>query len=913
MKIRDLLDNASPRSLKSLLGARKLPRSGLVEDLRQRLARSYHGDVEQLIGDAGPAELVDMLDDEVERDGLMIRLTGLATAERTALAAAVRALVADAAWRPLDGAEVPGSGGQLSVEVLEDLNDGDDDLLLAADDGDQPEPGSPPETVEGGDDDLDSPAFSSPEYRAAFAAEVQTLPAERRASLRPFQVDAFEALKRALFDGQVAPRLLHVATGGGKTMIANHVLKEFLGMRGGPVLWVTKDWRLLKQAAVSLCQHETHMLARLGRVGGAARELSPLPDDRLDGVVYTTLHTFLRRAPYLARRLRPTLVVWDECHWGEDAQTGRRLLRFCADRGIPLLGLTATPRPPTQSEFQVVYSKSFSELVEEGVLARPVPRTPVETHVRWRPQRLGPRGDFRPDSLAELARSQRRNELIVKDYVANAATYGKTIVFACDIEHADRLAELFCHWSGGGVPARAVHSELSSADVERAITDFRSGAIRVLVNVAMLTTGFDAPDAQTVLLCRPTASDVLFSQMIGRGSRRTDTKTTFNIVEFTDNLEKYRDILMTATRFFAGTTGNGAAVTGPGPSGDRRGARPPRPPGFDPAGAPTWIPDDPAVADALRGLWYRQGQTFGVEIELTRPGWRGGEVDGAWQATADALRASLAAALPELVAPRAVANPGDLGDYGRWNVTYDRSAGWEVTSRILRDRAGFEELVSACDALDAAARDLGLRVNHRTGLHVHLGWRGADLEELKRAIHLVRLFEPALASLVAPSRLRACTADGYDLRAPNEYCQPVATVLTSRRLAGVRSFDDLWRLTASDDARRLTFNVKPLEDLQTVEVRLHSGTTEARKIAPWISLWMQLLWAASQARAIPDVPDAKLLEPSADLLALAREWLPAVQSPRLLERLAARRREIVDRWADEPQFERWCTYAAGWA
>jgi hypothetical protein len=263
-----------------------------------------------------------------------------------------------------------------------------------------------------------------------------------------------------------------------------------------------------------------------------------------------------------------------------------------------------------------------------------------------------------------------------------------------------------------------------------------------------------------------------------------------------------------------------------------------------------------------------------------------------------------------------VGSEGDK-DITRWNVEHDSSAGWEISSRVLMDLEGFAEVDTACRALDHVAKENGLVVNARTGTHVHFGWRGEDIEEIKRAVGLVRLFEPALASLVAPSRVARFEGGRYDLSQPNPYCRPVSSVFSSQALRSIRSLDDLRRLTSSDEARYVTFNLRPLDYIQTVEVRMHHGTLEARKVLLWVSLWQQLLWAAAHPRReLEPVPDVAVLTPNRDLLALAREYLPPVEQCgqlEFLEALRTRRSEIVEQqWKRSPELAAWALTAASW-
>lgn len=745
-------------------------------------------------------------------------------------------------------------------------------------------------------------------YEAGFRESLKFQQARAAKAARPYQKQAVTAVIRSLTPGE--PQVLHLATGGGKTWVANDIVVQWLGQHPGPVLWVTKDWRLLTQAATDLSQRHRNM--RLARLGGAGTPLHPLPDIEdapATRVAYSTVQTVTRRLEDgIMAHVRPCLLVWDECHWGEHGGAGK-ILTACKRLRIPVLGLTATPR--SQSRYSHAFSRTFHELVQDGVLAEPRLH-PVKTNIRWTPERSSRFSDISQESLHKLARSKKRNDLIVQHYASNVARYGKTIVFACGIDHVDKLSKMFSH--SLGVAASPVHSGLSDEENHRALEGFKSGAVQVLVNADMLTHGVDIPDAQSIFLCRPTTSDILFAQMVGRGSRRAPGKTHFNLVEFTDNTADHADVLWTPKRYFDGTGPGGEPATPRGPRTTERGF----PHAFDPSGAPVWIPDDASRPSSLRGLWYRRKQTFGVEIELTpRTGDVPARADAVWLETANALRSALAAALPGRVASRVI--QGYLGsenekDHSVWNIEYDSSAGWEITSRKLQEEDGFLEIDNACRAIEAVAPQLGLGVNHRTGTHIHIGWLGRDVAEVKRAIQLAKLFEPALATLVSPSRIASFDAatSRYDIGAPNIFCQPVSTLFGKGALDRIRSLNGILEIAEEREARYLTFNVKPLAHIHTVEVRLHNGTLEARKILLWVSLWQQILWAAASGKPIPDPPDVDVIRPTGDIIELARAYLPEARQPQqeaLLLRLAARRAELYELWKRSPDLAPWLAEA----
>jgi len=735
-------------------------------------------------------------------------------------------------------------------------------------------------------------------------------PAEAAKPLYPYQVEAIEALSAALAANPTQPQLLQLATGSGKTRVANDIVARWLSSRGGPVMWVTKDWRLLRQAARDAARR--HLGLQLYRLGGSQRDLANLAEAPVwwsrpwPAIVYTTIKTLLRRLDSGVLK-EISLLVWDESHWGETAGAAKILTR-CARSNKPVLGLTATARQGTR--YQVVYARSFFDLVRDGFLA--FPKTwKMLTGVRWSPERSAGEGDFSPRSLKELAESAERNKAIVKKYAEHADEFRRTIVFACNIDHANELASIF---SREGFAAAAVHTHNDEWANSKALDGFQQGRIQILVNVEMLTHGIDVKDANTVFLCRPTGSDILFAQMIGRGCRVAPGKTHFNIVEFTDNLDRYGNLLMTSATFFSGS---GSTSIQPA---SRRVSPPATHHAFDPRGVPRWIPDAPSLPESCRGLWYREGQTFGLELELTESTGEAPDPDTErWASVASALLGALRRVLgEERVARQAIpayAGGGGVKDCSVWNLEWDSSAGWEVTSRILSGEEGFIEVDGACAALEEAAAIAGARVNYQTGTHLHLGWRGDDIATVKNAIRLVGCFEPGLGTLVAPSRLTAFDGFTYNIEEPNQFCRPVSSIIDEQMLSCSDSIGIILQLIADHSKRYSTFNLKPLATQNTVEVRLHSGTLEARKALLWISLWQQILWAAENRDGIPPLTPRQVIRPVEDIIALARTWLPEARQPQqqaFLERLERRRAEVIETWKIHPELRPWLEGAAGW-
>ena len=760
--------------------------------------------------------------------------------------------------------------------------------------------------------DDDAPRESFRESKQDFLAEVAF---DGEAAARIPMAHQKQVLTEAIaLTHQPDAVLVSIATGGGKTMVGNDFVRDWIAKGRGGVLWVTKDWDLLRQALTDATRRGIIPLEKARRLGGRAKALRHLEEatgQHPDGITYTTLHTLLHKTKgkrglqYLPGR--PTLVVWDECHWADSAASSDLIRALAGARRITLLGLTATPKPSTLDLYTPTTPWSYRSLADRGILAQLEEVTSIPTGVVWTPTASASSSDFTLDSIENLGRSKPRNSLIVETYCANPGRYGKTLLFACSIDQANALCREF---RSRGVSVVAFHAGMSDAENQLALSRFRSGAAQLLVNVSKFTHGVDVPDIETLFLCRPTMSDVLFSQMVGRAVRKADGKETFRIVEFTDNVARFAPNLLSAESYFNGTPDRSATATRrPTAARDRRQT-------YDPRGTLLWLPASDAIPEPLRGLPFRLGQTFGIEFEMTLAAGDIPHPDSApWRLRAEGLRRALEAALPGRVAPAVTASyQGAFGDkdVSVWNVEYDSTCGWEVTSPVLSGEQGMVEVWHACRALETAAEALGLVVNFNTGTHIHLGWLGAQQgPKIVRALRLARFVEPVLATLVAPSRVAEALTGGYDITKPNAFCRPVSTVFPESFLASNPDTEAILERAESERGRYLTVNVRPLDTIGTVEVRMHSGTLDAAKILAWVSLWMQLLFVAGeQEPSIPLVADRTVIRPSRLLLPVLATLLPFADTARqqaFLRRLQARHEEVVSRWKQAPSLAPWLT------
>ena len=115
----------------------------------------------------------------------------------------------------------------------------------------------------------------------------------------------------------------------------------------------------------------------------------------------------------------------------------------------------------------------------------------------------------------------------------------KTIVYAVSVNHARKLKGLF---DEQGIPTGVVLGSTDQKQEERnkAIAEFRDGSLEVLINVAVVTEGFDVPEASCIVITRPTLSLALYMQMVGRGLRSKDGGGDCLILDLADNTSRHK-------------------------------------------------------------------------------------------------------------------------------------------------------------------------------------------------------------------------------------------------------------------------------------------------------------------------------------------------------------------------------------
>jgi superfamily II DNA or RNA helicase len=327
----------------------------------------------------------------------------------------------------------------------------------------------------------------------------------------------------------VRRQLTCLPTGTGKTVIFADFPRYF--RMQNQMLVLAHRAELLEQACDKIRRANPGLNVAVEQAGRSA-------DPDCD-VVVASVPTLGRKGSRRLQRLDPDrffLLVVDEAHHAT-AVTYRRVLEYFGvfEPQTPklLVGFTATPKrgdgQGLDAVFQeIVFSRGLPEMIQAGYLA-PVAGYRVETDVDL--SRVKTRmGDFVTSHLSQAVNITARNDLVVSVFRSHLKNR-QTLCFCVDVTHAHCLAEAF---NQAGIPAAAVTGEMEHTARTKTLEDFRAGRIQVLANCMVLTEGYDEPSVAGIILARPTKSALLYTQMIGRGTRLHPGKENVTIIDIVD-------------------------------------------------------------------------------------------------------------------------------------------------------------------------------------------------------------------------------------------------------------------------------------------------------------------------------------------------------------------------------------------
>lgn len=339
--------------------------------------------------------------------------------------------------------------------------------------------------------------------------------------------------------------IVKLPTGAGKTITAAAWLAQKLFPENGEikevkVLWIAHRLELLFQAHGAF--------EKLGAAGRLKRDLkcgclcgkrkSDIKDQDIIFATPTTCSNCFRELESWIKKARNFVLVIDEAHHA----AANRYHNVCVEveklrkDEFSLLGLTATPEPTEIENVKTLVQKFtdcsidaagkivgclggnvvLGELMKDGYLSIPEYKY-VESLQKLEVLRNDSYDSDQCERAKEVAKDEDRNKAIA-NYIVEKCKGKKTLVFAINTDHADKLCELI---AAGGRDCETVYTGQDDRDarIDRFRGKKEQDNAQVLVNVLIMTEGMDVPDIDCVVLARPTISEILMRQMIGRGMR----------------------------------------------------------------------------------------------------------------------------------------------------------------------------------------------------------------------------------------------------------------------------------------------------------------------------------------------------------------------------------------------------------
>ena len=352
-------------------------------------------------------------------------------------------------------------------------------------------------------------------------------------SLRPYQVEARDACAEAWEIYRSI--ILVMATGTGKTYTASRIVHD--RKDDGRILWLAHRGELLDQAAATLtervglpCDIEKADLRAPREMG----EWGARP------VVVASVPTMQGRRLQEWDRTSFGTIVIDEAHHAP-AKSYRKILGHFT--GAKVLGLTATPDRgdgvAMASVFEhCAYEYDIRRGIREGYLCS-IQQTAVQCADLDLSDVSTVAGDLNQGQLEQALLDGGVLHQTAAPLVELAGRR-QTLCFTAGVAQAHSLADVIAGYLGNPDLVKALDGTTSMDLRRKLIADFRSGKIQFLLNCAVLTEGFDAPETSCIAVARPTKSRSLYAQMIGRGTRIAEGKDDCLILDFTGNAGRHR-------------------------------------------------------------------------------------------------------------------------------------------------------------------------------------------------------------------------------------------------------------------------------------------------------------------------------------------------------------------------------------
>ncbi|MCG7497023.1 DEAD/DEAH box helicase [Vibrio sp. Of7-15] len=356
-------------------------------------------------------------------------------------------------------------------------------------------------------------------------------------TLRPYQQDSVKAVIH-YFRKNNTPSVIVLPTGAGKSL----VIAELARLAKGRVLVLAHVKELVEQ---NHAKYEGYGLEGSIFSAGLGRK------ETQHQVVFASVQSVVRNLSEFENQF--SLLIIDECHRVPDDKDSsyRKVISHLQsiNSGIKVLGLTATPyrlgmgwiyqyhtRGQVKSESPRFFRDCIFELPIQYLLDEEflTPATLLDAPVlsydfsQLKPSSTGKYREADLDLIVE--ESKRATPQIVEQIIQQAKDRKGVMIFAATVRHAQEILSLLPE-----AESELVIGDTKVTERDAIIQRFKEQKTKFLVNVSVLTTGFDAPHVDLIAILRPTESVSLYQQIVGRGLRLSPGKTECIVLDYAGN------------------------------------------------------------------------------------------------------------------------------------------------------------------------------------------------------------------------------------------------------------------------------------------------------------------------------------------------------------------------------------------
>lgn len=341
-------------------------------------------------------------------------------------------------------------------------------------------------------------------------------------NLRDYQKASVEAVHnmKAGYKG-----IISLPTGTGKTVVMTAIANSI----DGRVLIVVQSSELREQTLEKLKKENPDL-----DVGSVQASLDEVNCKIVVATRQSLTHSKSTRMDRMSEHGDFELIFFDEAH--NACFQIKKIIDKLNNKNAKIIGLTATPfNTDMNTVFDgIIYEKPILEMIKSGYLCEPKAKYIYSDTDLSHVKTLA--GEFNQKQLEETVNNDNRNKIIVDAYFKYAKDRKATLVFATGIDHCRDICKEF---QDNNIACEFVDSTIDDDLREQRIADFKNGKIKVLINVGILTTGFDHEPVDCIIYARPTKSKILYTQILGRGLRTAENKKDCLVIDVVDVCRKH--------------------------------------------------------------------------------------------------------------------------------------------------------------------------------------------------------------------------------------------------------------------------------------------------------------------------------------------------------------------------------------